>query len=718
MIIIQLFVILIYLIITLFSITIQPINLILGIICTLVLPGYNLLKIFKPNYTIIQKLGYLTILSLAVENIFMFFSYIFLYDLSILTEDIGFIFDPILLIASFQILNLTLIVINELILLKKRKNRNIINTNTHKVQINFPNINFNGVIKKINWRSIISYIIFIFSLIFLCLSTYYSTFSDNDYFTNYQDYRSTFTFFLRVPYTFYIFLTILIISLAYIILFTKNKYLILFSISIFLYTLWILPYLQIKNFFSWDSYFLYNLYQSYLNFGIKPENDYSFTLNFFNIMLPHRYSTSIFTTILLVNATQIEVSFVLWFIYPLYYVSIPFLFYSTFKRFSNEKEDNSKNHFIFILIILAISTPQFIKFAHSPTTGVLGTYIFFILVLEFYFFTNKREFNKKQFFFIALLYFFLSLTHTEECIYFLMFVFFYSIYQILIKYNKLQINTISGIRDIKKCIYLYAFLLSVLSLIFYLSQEFFGWISDYFYMLFEGKNIVFNFVLNLYLNSKINIIPSLRGTFTISLIFIIAIVVLIILFYIIFYLIILNLNKIFFKFNEISKKIIKKIHRFTVKIISIKIFQYLILIFIYFVLIMINWLYFPFLKEKGILLIVELIISSLFFIFNTYLFIFGIKYYKIENNKQNYFLLASFASSLIFIIFFIVGDFSMGIYVLCYRFFSIFIFFNLIIIEDNYFKILMKKRQIFKITFLILFLFLGVFYSLRTLAYG
>ncbi|KKK88274.1 hypothetical protein LCGC14_2744830, partial [marine sediment metagenome] len=58
--------------------------------------------------TIIQKLGYLTILSLAIVNIFMFFSYLFLYDLTVLTEDTGLIFDPVLLIALLQILNLTL----------------------------------------------------------------------------------------------------------------------------------------------------------------------------------------------------------------------------------------------------------------------------------------------------------------------------------------------------------------------------------------------------------------------------------------------------------------------------------------------------------------------------------------------------------------------------------------------------------------------------------
>jgi len=683
-----------------------------------VLPGYNLLKIFKPNYTIIQKLGYTTILSLAVVNFFMFFSYLLFYDLTVLTEDKSFFFNPVLLIASLQILNLILIVINELILSKKHKNKKITKTNIQKVKINSPNIRFNGIIKKINSRSLIIYMLFFLSLLFLCLSTYYSEVPNNDFAANYVNYRLNFTFFLRVPYTFYIFLTLVIISFVYIIFFTENKYLILFSISIFLYTLWILPYLQIKNFFGWDSKLLYDLYQSYLNFGLKAENNYSLTQNIYNLMVPHRYSTNIFTTILLVNATQINVSFVLWFIFPLIYVSIPFFFYSIFQKYSNSKVDNLKNHFIIILIILALFTPQFLKFAHSATTGVIATYLFLILTLEFYSFTNKGEFNKKQLVFIALLYLFLTLTHTEECIYFLIFVFIYSIYQILIKYYKLQINIISGIRDLKKSIYFYAFLLSVLSLVFYLSQEFFGWIAYYFHMIFEGENIFFSFVLNLYLNSKINVIPSLRGTFTISFIFIITILVLIIFFYITFYLIIFKLNRIFLKSNEIVKNIIKRIHRFTVKIISKKIVHYILFIFIYFVLILINWLYFPFLKEKGVLLIVELIISSLIFIFNIYLFIFGIKYYKFDNNKQNYFLLASFASSLISIIFFIVGDFFMGIYVLCFRVFSIFTFFNLIIIEDNYFKILMKKRQIYKIFFFAIFLFLGVIYSLRTLAYG
>ncbi|KKK47786.1 hypothetical protein LCGC14_3151670 [marine sediment metagenome] len=257
--IVELCAILIYIIITLFSITIQPINLIFGIFCIMVIPGYNLVRIFKPQSTFILKIGYTTILSLAVVNIFMFFFYFFLYDLTFKTEDIRFFFDPILLITSLQILNLTLIVLNELILSKKS---NSINTNTKNIRNRNPVLNFIVIFKKINLKSLISYIVFLLSVIFLCLSTYYSSVSDNSFSATYVDYRANFTFFLRVPYLFYIFLIILIVSLGYIIFSTKNKYLKLLSISIFLYTLWILPFLQIKNIYNHDTKLLFDLYRS------------------------------------------------------------------------------------------------------------------------------------------------------------------------------------------------------------------------------------------------------------------------------------------------------------------------------------------------------------------------------------------------------------------------------------------------------------------------
>ena len=375
--IIELFVVLTYLIITLFSITVQPINLILGILCILVIPGFNLLKIFKPQSTLIQKLGYITILSLAIGNIFMFFSYLFLFDLTVLTEGTGFIFDPIMLNASIQILNLTLIAINEIIFLKKQKNKNSIEINTHKV----PLINFYKIFKKCNMRSLACYLVFFLSLIFLCLSTYYSPVSDNSFNQVYIDYRANFLFFSRVPAIFYVFLLILIISLVCLIFFTKNRYLILLSISLFLYTLWILPYLQIGNFFTHDSYFLLDSYQNYLKFGMVPSNNYGLTQVIPDITVAYRYSTSIFTTILLVNATQVDVVFVLWALYPLCFISVPFFFYYIFQKYSNKDANNSKNIGILVLTIIAIVAPQFIKYGHSATTGLLGTYIFFILVV-------------------------------------------------------------------------------------------------------------------------------------------------------------------------------------------------------------------------------------------------------------------------------------------------------------------------------------------------
>ena len=60
---IQVSLILVYLIMTLSSIFLQPLYLILGIICVLFFPGYNLLNIIKPQFSLIERLGYTIILS-------------------------------------------------------------------------------------------------------------------------------------------------------------------------------------------------------------------------------------------------------------------------------------------------------------------------------------------------------------------------------------------------------------------------------------------------------------------------------------------------------------------------------------------------------------------------------------------------------------------------------------------------------------------------------
>ena len=714
--IIELFVVLIYLIITLFSIAVQPINLILGIICILVIPGYNLFKIFKPQSTLIQKLGYITILSLAIGNIFMFFSYLFLFDLTVLTEDTGFIFDPLMLIASIQILNLTLIVINELILSKNRKNKNRIDINTLDFQ-NFHNINFNVIFKKCNLRSLVGYLVFFLSLIFLCLSTYYSPVSDNSFNQVYIDYRANFLFFSRVPSIFYIFLIILIISLVYLIFFTKNRYLILLSISIFLYTLWILPYLQIGNFFTHDSYFLYDSYQTYLNFGIRPRRNYSFTQSIPYLTVAYRYSTSIFTTILLVNATQIDVISVLWFIYPLCFISIPFFFYYIFQKYSNKKTDNSKNTGILVLTIMAIVAPQFIKYGHSATTGLLGTYIFFLLVVEFYFFTKEKEFNKKQIFFIALLFFFLSLTHTEECVYFLILTFIYSLFQILKKYNQTNGKAISEFATLRKYTLFWALFVLLLSFIFYFTQEFFGWIPVYISMTISEPKLVYDFIINIYVSSKFMFIPSLRNSFSMSYIFIFLISFGVLLLYSIFYLFLTKFKKFLSRIKDFGSKIGKIFHKIIVKVISKKYFLFLFLIIIYSSLIVYDKMFFFIFKEWEQFLLIEIIINSTIFVINIIIFIYGIKYYKIENHLQNYYLLAIFCSSITTFFLFLVGNYYLGPFALI-RFFSYFIFFNLIVVEGTSFRNFMKKDKILHMIFAILLLFIGFFYSLRTLAYG
>ncbi len=164
----------------------------------------------------------------------------------------------------------------------------------------------------------------------------------------------------------------------------------------------------------------------------------------------------------------------------------------------------------------------------------------------------------------------------------------------------------------------------------------------------------------------------------------------------------------------------KIFHRIISKVISKKFFPFLLLIIIYSSLFIVDWVFFPFLKKEGILILFELVLSLLIFLINIFLFIFGIKYYsfKDKDKKLIYYLLAILSCSVIFNILFIIGNYYLGIYVLVYRFFSIFVFFNLIMIEGTFFKNFMQKNKIFNMLLVVLLLFIGVFYSLRTLAFG
>lgn len=325
--IIEIILISLYMYTIIFSILILPLNIILGILCILFLPGYNLLNLIKPNFSIIQKTGYMTIISLGLENIIMFFSYIFLYDIVTTPENPAFYFNNILLITSIQIINIVLIIINQI---KRLKVKEISATS----QDDSLTIKKGLKIEKDILLNFIAFIGFCFSLTFLGISVFKYEKATYRFLYSYD-----FTFFYNLPYTFYIFLITTIISLTYIIIYSKNRYLILISLSMFLYCLWILPYLQFGDYFNDDSHALFYFIRDYQIYGIRAYNDSCFLI--YNAtkktITDFGYSTSLFTGIILMYATTESIDVVLWYIYPIIFITIPFFFYSIFERFLEKK---------------------------------------------------------------------------------------------------------------------------------------------------------------------------------------------------------------------------------------------------------------------------------------------------------------------------------------------------------------------------------------------
>ena len=125
------------------------------------------------------------------------------------------------------------------------------------------------------------------------------------------------------------------------------------------------------------------------------------------------------------------------------------------------------------------------------------------------------------------------------------------------------------------------------------------------------------------------------------------------------------------------------------------------------------------LEENFIITIITLILSYSVMILQLFFFIKGILFYQIENDKQNFYLLTIAASSMAMVILIISGEFFLATYVLHTRFLVFFVFCNSIIIQDTYFKGYVRRRRKIQLIFLIIVvLSLGVFYSLRTLAFG
>lgn len=128
--------------------------------------------------------------------------------------------------------------------------------------------------------------------------------------------------------------------------------------------------------------------------------------------------------------------------------------------------------------------------------------------------------------------------------------------------------------------------------------------------------------------------------------------------------------------------------------------------------------YFPFLQEEGLLILFEIVLSFSYIIFNIFLFIKGIIFYKIQNKKENYFLLSIIACSSLILILTLIGNLYFAFSILNVKYITYFIFFNLIIIQNYYFKDFIKKKTLYLMILIILTLFLGVIYSLKELRFG
>ncbi|MEE9376869.1 MAG: hypothetical protein V3V33_02405, partial [Candidatus Lokiarchaeia archaeon] len=445
-----------------------------------------------------------------------------------------------------------------------------------------------------------------------------------------------------------------------------------------------------------------------------------------------------FATILITSSTSVDINFALWYLYPLFYIFIPFLFYTIFKKFSEKSK--SKNFISIVFMIFIVFTPQFIKYGHATGTGVLGVLVYFILVLELFNLIHNRNFNFKNILLIVILYFFLCLTHTEESIYFLVLMILYYIYHLFCVFKKseksiLDINSSANsmveetlffkqvfnieltIKRTRRSFVKFGFLFFSLIMIFYLTNEFFGYFPKYLSMS-VGKISYLNFIYDEYSSNCIKIPFFLRGNLNISIFIIHNLIAGTLLFLFLIYILFFKMFHIIQGVYNKGVKFFKKICLFIIKLISKPIIQILFLIFSVFLIIYLDQFILSGSVEISLITILIPVISYLFLILQIFLFIKGIEYYQLKNHRQNFFLLSILISSIIMMGLVIVGDLWLAVYVFHTKFSSYFVFFNLIIIQNTYFKALEKRKKKIIIVMIIIALILGIFYSLRKLTFG
>ena len=259
-------------------------------------------------------------------------------------------------------------------------------------------------------------------------------------------------------------------------------------------------------------------------------------------------------------------------------------------------------------------------------------------------------------------------------------------------------------------------LLVNLILIFYLVQLFFGNITIYLTYVSE-KNIIINNFYEIYKSYGLIKFHFLRINYFLNVYLILLIIFGIFLWNFSFFIILYEFYNYFIRVCMKLFKIPRRIFLFYKKIVNLKVFQFLIFPMFYFLIWGIHEYYYPFIQEEGLIMIIVLFLNYFIILINIFFFIKGTCYYKIDNKKQIYFLISILAISSIMVISFILGMKLYAYHFLNAKFLSLFIIFNLIIVQNTYFKDFMKKKKVYLFLFMIILFHLGVYYSLRRIGW-
>jgi len=682
----------------------------LGIIFLLFIPGFNLVNILFPEFSIIIKLGLCSIFSLGLEILIMIIYYILGVSLP---TSIPFFFNINILVIIFSILSVLLILINFFRSSDNRKISTNKNQNTKRIYLKLKNNKFYFILT----------LFFIIDLILLCFNVYLNRVSLTRGQVQVQ-YSENFTFFYYCDFYFYIFYSIAIILLIFFAVKFQNKILFISLVCLFLYSQLIIPYLQIGDLFNHDGIFLEESILSYNNYGLTPMENYGIIINFGDSLWGLRYVTSTFFGILFINFTGTDIFFSLGFLYSISICLTPFLIYGLFEYLSS-KSDKKENS-IKILTLFAIFNPIFLKMAHTPTTNVIGFNIFLILIFLLYIVFKNQILSGKYISVIILLFSFLSFTHIEEAIYYLSIFLVVEIVYIISRKKELHnpdllLNNINSNSFIKR----YSILFGILVLLFYVSQEFLGYFSTY--ISYFNNFPLFNTIYTLYSESKIISFPFIFERFiNLSLFVLIICFSIPILMYLLFFLINFYKSKLA-NIKVIVENFFNKLQKFLTKRKISFSFQLILIISLILVPIFLNFLILVYgedvevnriLEFDGILIILEVIILYNFFIIQIFIFIKNLLFYK-QNKLYELFVLIILICISCSISIFALSSTSLG-YILyeLQKFVYLLIFFNVFLMKENYFLDLRKKKFIYFFMLIFIMIIGGLNISFRKLKFG